>query len=351
MRATELRPEAPNRDEKSPPAAATQAQREKWRGRGIRVRLRVFSRVWVDTPYHSPVLGHVDQLVESVKAAGESRGMLVCCEPGGGKTALTRQLQRRYRTTVTVERTMRQMALMELPKLMSHPELTKALLRCIGDPSWDGVPRLRTFTRALELTRRSGIKLLVVDNFQDIPERRNLGRVRVVGNWFRDLHDGTNIAWVALGTADAKKVREANDQVRRRMPSVHTIPYFSYGTDVALQAWLDWISKIWAALPLAETKDRVERLTASRLLLACNGIPDYLIRLLKSAVTVAVSRGSENLSWDDLAAAFVDIAGDVVPTGNPFMPDYHGGALNRVDELFFNMEEDQRRARQKDDRS
>lgn len=323
------------------------AGREKWRGRRVGVRLRVFSRVWVDTPYHTPVLSHIEELVHKVAAAGESRGMLVCCEPGGGKTALTRQLRRRFRTTFTPERTHRQMALMELPKLMSHPELTKALLKSIGDPSWDGPPRLRTFSRAVDLTRRAGVRLIVVDNFQDIPERRDLNRVRVVGNWFRDLLDGTTIALVAFGTEDAKKVREANDQLRRRMPTVHTVPYFSHSEANAVRIWVRWLVELGASLPLAEPVNLAERKTASRLLLACNGIPDYLIRLLKSAISIAVGRGAESISWADLSMAFVDIAGDVVATGNPFEPDFHGKALICIDELFHNMEADQRRTRDK----
>lgn len=325
------------------PAAGTSASREKWRGRSLGVRLRILNRLWVDTPYHTPVLDQVERINDYVAVAKSSRGILVCCEPGGGKTALCRQLRRRYPDIRTTEATRRQLAMLQLPKLLSHPQLTSELLKSVGDPAWDGPPSQRTFRRTIEVVKRSGLRILVVDNFQDIPERRNDARVRVVGNWFRDVLDGLNITLVALGTEEAKRVREANDQVRRRIPAVHTIPYFTTDSPQAIRAWMVWIEKISVALPMAEDPKLAGADVAARLLTACNGIPDYLIKLLCSAVTVAVNAGRELLTLDDLALAFVDIAGQVVETGNPFKPDFHRNKLNGVNELFHRMEKERRK--------
>jgi glutathione S-transferase len=134
------------------------------------------------------------------------------------------------------------------------------------------------------LVEKCGVKLLAVDNFQDVPERRSRGAVRIVGNWFRDLIDETVIVFLALGTEQAKKVRFSNDQVRRRIVTVMHIPYFDSKTDPDLIEWLTLLKKLDARLPMAEPSNLDEPRLAAILLLASNGILDYLLKLLKRAM-------------------------------------------------------------------
>lgn len=312
--------------------------REKWRGRRLETRLRAMKSLWIDTSYHTPVLEYIDAQSKFIDSSGESAGVLVVCESGGGKTALCRELKRRLPDIRLSDRTIRQMVLMKIPSHCSSKQLATSLLEAMGDPASNTGTAKQQTERAMRLLHTAGVKLLVVDNFQDIPERRSTGTVRIVGNWFRSLIDGSQITFVALGTEKAKRVRIANDQVRRRVMAVRHIPYFSVDTPQAIEEWMRVLRRLDARLPLAESSGLGEPRLAARLFFASNGIFAYLIRLLKRAIAEAISRGSEKLLMEHLRLAYAFNAGDVSPGGNPFEARFAGRPLDRANELFFRME-------------
>jgi len=301
-------------------------------------RFRFMKTLWIAAPAHAAVVKAVAEKVRYVQLTDECEGLLVICGSGGGKTSLCRELKRRYPDDTTDERTLRRMVTMRIPKVCTRARLAKELLFGLGDGAFNFGNAEDNLTRAIGLLRASGVKILAVDNFQYIPERRSTGSVRIVGNWFRDLFDATALVFLALGTEQAKKVRFSNDQVRRRVVTQMHIPYFSVTQDQDLMEWMFVLKELDRELPLAEDSRLREPQVAALLYFACNGIFDYLCKLVKRAMMLAVERGSERIEIGDLEAAFPFIAGDVAELGNPFEAKFKGRALDRADELFHRME-------------
>ena len=313
-------------------------EREAWRGAPLAARFKFLKTLWIAAHAHSAVVMAVTEKVRYMHLTGECEGLLVICGSGGGKTSLCRELKRQHPDDITDERTLRRMIIMRIPKICTRSRLARELLFGLGDSAWNIGTAEDNLARATALILACGVEILAVDNFQDIPERRSTGSVRIVGNWFRDLFDSTALVFLALGTEQAKKVRFSNDQVRRRVVTQIHIPYFSVATDKELKEWMFVLRELDRNLPMAEDPRLRNPQTAALLYFACNGIFDYLCKLVKRAMMIAVERGSETIANCDLEKAFPFVAGDVAELGNPFEAHFKGRALDRADELFHRME-------------
>ncbi len=312
--------------------------REAWRSATVEERFAHLNSEWIPTARHQAVVDAVAEQLDYVRLTKQSRGLLVLCGSGGGKSALCRQLKRVYPDIESEELTRRQLVVMNVPKRCSEVTLASALLEGLGDPAFNIGKARDNRKRAINLLESTGVKVLAVDNFQDIPEHRSTDGVRTVGNWFRDLFDDTKLLMLALGTDNAKKVRLANDQVRRRVVTQMRIPYFSVDTDEHLKECMFVLKEFDERMPLAEDSQLRSPKTAALLYFACNGIFGYLCQLLQRAMVLAAQRQSERIEKVDLEQAFAFIAGDVAELGNPFGPEFKGRELDRVDELFDRME-------------
>jgi hypothetical protein len=312
--------------------------RSRWKGASLQERLSHIDQIWIDAKPHQAAIDAVSERVRFVEQSQKSEGLLVLCGSGGGKSALCAQLRRVFPTVETAEQTRHQTVIMNIPKRCTEASLASALLEGLKDPAFDQGHASNNRRRAIGLLKSTGVRVLAVDNFQDIPEHRTTAGVRKVGNWFRDLFDDTALVMVALGTEQAQEVRLANDQVRRRIAAKITVPYFSVKSDSDLRTWMYVLKSFDTRLPMAEDSKLQDPRLAALLYFASNGILGYLCKLLKSAIQHATARGAERIEAQDLKGAFDFVAGEVPEQGNPFEEGFKGRGLDRVDELFYRME-------------
>ena len=309
-----------------------------WRGVDIERRLSEFPNIWIKTKELNSIIKLIAQKVEFVLLTKEAQGLLVVCESGGGKTALTHEMERLYADIDMEDSTLRQMVLMNIPSTCSKATLAKALLKALKDPAWESGKATQNLARAMKLIRTVGVKILAVDNFHDIPERRDVKGVRAIGNWFRDLLDEVPVLFVALGTKEAKEVRLNNFQVRRRIMTTKHINYFTLDTFEGQLAWKTMMQDIDDALPLAEASGLAKKPLLGLLFQASNGVFDYLITLLKYALSLAVKRGAEWIDISDFEEAYILVHGDVSEQGNPFSPGFECRLLTQYpDDPFYEL--------------
>lgn len=93
------------------------------------------------------------------------------------------------------------------------------------------------------------------------------------------------------------------------------------------------LKKLDETLPLAKTSGLADAETAGRLYLACRGIPDYLMTLLRGAVAEAIERNSQSVELADLARVFEQKLAQqrvLAEQANPFIGKLDHGTLDRV---------------------
>ena len=93
------------------------------------------------------------------------------------------------------------------------------------------------------------------------------------------------------------------------------------------------LKKLDESLPLAETSSLANADLAGRFYLACRGVPDYLMTLVRGAAAEALQRGNEQIEMDDLARIFERCLAQqrvLAEQSNPFIGDLDKAALDRV---------------------
>ena len=93
------------------------------------------------------------------------------------------------------------------------------------------------------------------------------------------------------------------------------------------------LKKLDQTLPLAESSNLADAEIAGRCFLACRGVPDYLMTLIRGAFAEAIQRGSECIEISDLARVFERKLSQqrvLSEQSNPFIGDLDRSALDRV---------------------
>ncbi len=93
------------------------------------------------------------------------------------------------------------------------------------------------------------------------------------------------------------------------------------------------LKKLDDSLPLAESSELWTPDLAGRFFLACRGVSDYLMTLVRGALAEALARGSEQMEISDLARVYERKLAQqriLAEQSNPFIGALNRSALERV---------------------
>ena len=190
--------------------------------------------------------------------------------------------------------------------------------------------------------RKCRVRMLIIDDFQDIPASRTKG-IKTLGDWLRRIIDAAPCLVVALGTPSAAVVRDSNEQLmRRRQATARILPFSLEGTGPAAVAaqmatlgrWCKLMAAVDAELPMAEESGLAGTELALPLLMGSNARFGHLSKLLQHGINVAVASGSERIERAHFGEAFRHTFGTAADRGNPFDDDYDGEPLTKPGQAF-----------------
>jgi hypothetical protein len=224
----------------------------------------------------------------------------------------------------------------DIPPQPNERSIGRAMLEAMGDPAWNKGTAQEVLMRIKTLLPRIETKVILIDNVQDIPDKRRATGIRQVGNWLRGLIEVSGVLVVLLGTPAATQIVYANNQLKRRTAKQIHMDYFYIDTPADFSIFKRFVTRLCEALPLASgmqiTDDIVREIH-----FATFGIPDYIFQLLIEAVSFTVSAGREDLRAEDLAEAFPLIHQDALASDiNPFLPKGPKRPLSQPGEPFAN---------------
>lgn len=263
-----------------------------------------------------------------VLRTGAHQALLILCPSGGGKSHLVRLLKRMLPDEESPEVTYQRVVSFKIPSRPDATSMAEVALNSLGHKVWDKRKKADKLTEDLVgFLADVGTWIVAIDDFQDIPERRQTRGILQVGNWTRDFIDLPKSLVVMLGTPAALEVVQSNPQLRRRGPGVLSMDYFGINTAAALSRLKRFLEEVDMRLPLAESSDLSS--FAKKIYWATYGIQDYIFLLLGEAVEFAVEAGRERIEEPDLAGAFNTIFLDAAESINPFKA---GGPQRPLDE-------------------
>lgn len=312
--------------------------RSKWNSASLKARFEHLDNIYIKHPAVVKILNYIQRELESRASDGRTSGLLVIAPSGAGKSALIKHLTSRFPKTVTDEYRTCPVIAFTVPTMPSPKTMGAAFLRAMNDVLWDRGTAGQKLDRINSLLVPAKTQLVLIDNFQDIPTRRKSRGVLNVATWVRDICDiNFGGVVVALGTAEAAQVRDANEQVQRRIKARLTLPVFSGETEEEIREFARLLRGLDKNLPLAEESSIYLGNLPRRIHFATRGNFDYLIKLLKKAIELAVKAGLERITIQTLHDAFDEEHQDYACSENPFSADYDWASLALPGQVFHNV--------------
>lgn len=304
----------------------TPPEKASWRGKSLRERETWITFFYIPYPTIKVVFDHCRDKLDACERTGRNDAILILGGSGSGKTALCTQLLAYGNARFDGEDpecTIRPCLRLNVPDPCTPFEFAVAILEGLGDPR----PRGRrnkadTIKAAAILLHRCKVRLVVIDNTQDIPARRAARGIELVGARLREFIDESNALWVFLGTDDALKVVNSDPQLVRRICYRGHIPYFDIASEQSQRAFRVLLSKVDQWLPLAEQSCLHEPKIAGLVHIATEGIFDRLVKLVHRGWIEAVLASRETMIITDLEKAFVFLYGPAAEAINPFGKDF-----------------------------
>jgi len=309
-----------------------------WQYCEIQERQKWLNELFIEYPSLAEILGHFDEKLTDCERTGKATGMLIIGGSGAGKTTLMNRLksmgEQRF-SRHERDRKICPVISIEIPDPCTPIEFSFAILEALGDADPRGRKNKQATIKAAEMFLiQCEVRLILIDNVQDIPARRAARGVEQVSTRLRELIDKSNAVWVFLGTKEATKVINSDPQVVKRVVYRADLEYFSIGTLAGARLFTRVLEKIDAQLPLAKPSCLVEPKNRSRIFLGSDGIFDRLIKLVDRGWYESFKDNREEMTLQDLERAFRHVHGPCEPTRNPFSNEFSPRQLHLEGEPF-----------------
>jgi hypothetical protein len=182
--------------------------------------------------------------------------------------------------------------------------LLENLLRALGDPLWHKGTETNKTHRLETLLRAVGCRMIILDEFQHLCDKRQNVRLRQTSDWLKILVDGREWALVAVGLPESASVIQSNGQLRDRFDAPIRLAKFDWREKSSRTQFKAVLVAFQQQLAPFELPVLGEDDLAMRMFLATAGRIGILAKILDRAVRNAIERDSTKIRIDDLALAF-----------------------------------------------
>jgi hypothetical protein len=196
------------------------------------------------------------------------------------------------------------------------------LLEVIGDPeAKKGSTGIKTI-RLRHFLKECETELIILDEFQHFIDRDSLNILKTISDWLKNLINKTKIPIVLMGMPYSSFVLDAvgNEQLKRRFCMREILESFSWKDDAKSQIpFRTFLKMIDLALPFDKRAGLGGVTMSFRFFCATNGVPSYVMDIVRPAAVYAVEHGFPGIDLEMLAHAYNHrFADDYPERPNPF---------------------------------
>lgn len=310
----------------------TTDDRTKWRSVPTAERIALAQKLIVLHPRFRDAVGLLERCHQSFHQPEEPACGALLGASGVGKTSVVEHYFKLHPPYETETETRRPVLKVTLQPDARPKGIAADILLALGDPAWSSGTVQTLTNRATKLLARCGVELIVFDEFHHLFDMERARVMTKAAQWLKVLIVNTRIPVVVCGMPEAEHVLRA-EHTERRFKERLTLRCFTWRTPAGRQEFCGMLKRLDATLPLAESSGLAEPEMAGRFYLACRGIPDYLMTLVRGGLTEALGRRIERIEATDLARVFERRLAHQRVLGeqaNPFIGDWDATALDRI---------------------
>ncbi len=169
--------------------------------------------------------------------------------------------------------------------------------------------------RVIETSKRVGLKLLVIEECQELFERTSHNQRQDIRDRLKMISDECRLPIVFVGLHSAELILE-DSQWNRRIMVRRTLPYIKITDESAIDNYLDVLEALEKTVPLPFKVPLTDVDFAMRLLSASKGVLGEIKELIAAALEVALENNKYCISEDNFATVYQKINGFI--DTNPF---------------------------------
>ena len=306
--------------------------RREWRKVPSEDRIAYANKLIVLHPRFRDAVGLLDRCHRGSQQGGEPVCGAVLGTSGVGKTSVVEHYCRLRPAQETDDGTRQPVLKVTLQPDVRPKGIAADLLLALGDPAWSSGTVQTLTNRAVKLLQDCGVELIVMDEFHHLFDADRAKVMTKASQWLKVLIVNTGIPVVVCGMPEAEYVLSA-EHTERRFKERLTLRCFTWRTPQGQREFCAMLKKLDETLPLAELSGLAEPDLAGRFYLACRGVSDYLMTLVRGAAAEAILRKSECIELADLARIFQRKLAQqrvLAEQTNPFISELDNAALDRV---------------------
>lgn len=314
------------------PSPPPPALRREWAHRPTPDRLAYANQLLILHPRFREAVGLLERCHLGSRQTAEPLCGALLGSSGVGKTSVIHHYARLHPLRHTETGTCRPVLQVTLQPDARPKGIAADLLLALGDPAWSSGTVQTLTNRAVRLLERCAVELIVLDEFHHLFDCDRARVMTKAAQWLKVLIVNTGIPVVVAGMPAATYVLSA-EHTERRFKERLLLPCFAWRSPEGRREFAGMLKKLDDSLPLAEGSGLAAPELAGRFYLACRGIPDYLMTLVRGAVLEALARRSERLELSDLARVYQQrLAAQQVlaQQTNPFLGELAEDTLARV---------------------
>lgn len=158
----------------------------------------------------------------------------------------------------------------------------------------------------IETSKRVGLKLLVIEECQELFERTNHNQRQDIRDRLKMISDECRLPIVFVGLHSARLILE-DSQWNRRIMVRRSLPYIEITDESSIDNYLDVLQALEKAVPLPFKVPLTDVDFAMRMLSASKGILSSLKKLIASALEVSLINNQVSIREEDFATAYEEI--------------------------------------------
>ncbi len=317
---------------------ANKAEKSSWRGASNEERCRWMDDLVIVHPKFKKGIDTLSEKIESAQKTGRGAGVFLMGAAGSGKSTFIKYLENLHGELpdpLPLDKTLCPVVKFKIPKVCNQKQLMVEILRAMQDLIPDKGNYTELKIRVVKLFSECKVRLVLVDDLQDVPALRKNKGIQEIASCFRDLIDQTSAVFLMCGTEAAQVVIDGEVQLRRRVPCRLFLRYFDIKEDAQKPDFVRLMHELEKRIPLAEKSCITDPAVMERMFLATNGMLQYLIELIDLSWPIAKKADREHIVAEDLALAFGKLWGDVSYTSNPFDMTKKPRELTKEGEPFY----------------
>lgn len=266
----------------------------------------------------------IAELHGSRNSRGLGMGILIMADSGFGKSVLLMQYYALFPRQILANKSLIPVLYVVLPSNPTSLSIVIEILLALGDPlalKKSESASLKT-QRLYQLLAACKVELILMDEPHHLDVSLNSMEFYIAQNWLKNLISIGNVAVVASGMAHSKNILHSNKELKRRFLKQVNLSGFSLNDESSFEEFRSVLKKFDELLPFDCEIPLYERNLARRILIASNGLLDYVGKLLDGAVNIAQFMYKPIINAEVLAAAFREYIWPEVPEKlNPFHPE------------------------------